>query len=145
MAVAGYSLLVTASTGVSATYSSLDGIKDFSLSDADDLLDITDFVATSSSAPLTRVRQRIAALRDATLTLSGDLEASDTGFAKVRAAKRAGAASVAFQVWFKTGASSTGFALVTAIESSEYTGNVEGKLEVSINASVNGTIVDPIP
>lgn len=140
MAQPGYNLLVTCSTGVSNTYSSMDGIREFTLSDSDTLLDITDFVGANSA----RVMQRIAGLRDATLSISGDFEAADTGLAKVRAAKRAGAASLAFQVWFATGTSSAGFALVTAIESLEITGSVDGKLEVSISASVNGTIVDPI-
>jgi predicted secreted protein len=140
MAVPGYSLLVTAATGISATYMSIDGIKDFSLSDADDLLDITDFMG----ANVARTRQRIAGLRDATLSLSGDLESTATGFAAVRGAKRTGACSTAFQVWLNMGTSSIGFALVAAIESIEYTGNVEGKAEVSISASVNGTIIDPI-
>ena len=140
MAVPGYSLLVTAATGISATYMSIDGVKDFSLSDADDLLDITDFMG----ANVARTRQRIVGLRDATLSLSGDLESTATGFAFVRAAKRAGACSVAFQIWLNTGTSSVGFALVAAIESIEYTGNVEGKAEVSISSSVNGTIIDPI-
>lgn len=140
MAVGGYRLLVTCATGISATYSSMDGIKDFTLSDADDLLDITDFVGANAS----RVRSRLVGLRDATLSLSGDLEANDTGFANARAAKRAGSASAAFQVWFNTGTSSVGFALCAVIDSLEYTGNVEGKAEVSISTSVNGIIVDPM-
>lgn len=119
---------------------SIDGIRDFTLSDADDLLDITDFMGANVS----RVRQRIVGLRDATLSLSGDLESAATGFAFVRGAKRAGGCSTAFQIWLNTGTSSVGFALVAAIESIEYTGNVEGKAEVSISASVNGTIIDPI-
>lgn len=140
MAVAGYSLLVTCATGVSETYSAMDGIKDFTLSDADDLLDTTDFVGANAS----RTRSRIVGLRDATLSLSGDLEFSDTGFAKCRAAKRTGSASAAFQIWFNTGTSSAGFAIVAVVESIEYTGNVEGKAEVSISASVNGVLDDPM-
>lgn len=140
MAVAGYSLLVTCATGVSETYASLDGIKDFTLSDSDDMLDITDFVGANTS----RTRARIVGLRDATLSLSGDMELADAGLSRVRAAKRAGSASAAFQVWFNTGTSSAGFALVAVIESIEYTGNVEGKAEISINASVNSVIDEPM-
>lgn len=140
MAVAGYSLLVTCATGVSATYASMDGIKEFSLSDEDTLLDTTDFVGANAS----RTRARIAGLRDASLSLSGDAELADVGLGYLRAAKRAGTASAAFQIWFNTGASSTGFALVTAIESIEYSGNVEGKLEISISASVNAVIDEPM-
>jgi predicted secreted protein len=140
MAVAGHKLKVTCATGASATYSDMDGVREFSLSDSDDLLDTTDFLEANSD----RVRSRIAGLRDATLSLSGDLEITDAGFQKARAAKRAGDPAV-FQVWFNTGTSSVGFALVTRVESIEYSGGVEGKLEVSINASVDGTIIDPIP
>lgn len=140
MAVAGYKFLVTCATAVSSTYSSMDGIKDFTLSDSNDTLDITDFVGANSA----RVRQRIVGLRDATLSLSGDLEAGDTGFKNAQAAYRAGSASAAFQVWLNTGASSAGFALVAVIESIEYSGAVDGKAEVSISASVNGIIVDPM-
>jgi hypothetical protein len=118
----------------------MDGIKDFTLSDKDDLLDTTDFVGANAS----RTRSRLVGLRDATLSLSGDLEFSDTGFANCRAAKRSGSASAAFQVWFNTGTSSAGFALVAVVESIEFNGNVEGKAEVKINASVNGVVDDPM-
>jgi predicted secreted protein len=139
MAVAGYKLLVTCATGASATYVSMDGIKEFSLSDSNDLLDTTDFVEANTD----RVRSRIAGLRDATLSLSGDLENADNGLLRARAAYRAGD-NMTFQVWFNTGASSAGFALITRIESIEYSGSVEDKLQVSISASVDGTIIDPM-
>jgi predicted secreted protein len=140
MAVAGHKLLVTCATGASATYSSMDGIKEFTLSDQDDLLDTTDFIEANAD----RVRSRIAGLRDASLSLSGDLEITDAGFQKARASKRAGDAA-AFQVWFNTGTSSVGFAIVTKIESIEYSGGVEGKLEVSLSCMADGVIIDPIP
>lgn len=135
MALVGFESSVTVATGASATYSPFGGIQNFSIGDSRDLLDITAFSHAN-------VRARLAALRDVSLSLGGDLEPADAGLLKVRAAYDAGD-TVCFQVFtHASSAQSTatsGFAYVMSLESLEISGSVDGKVELSLSAMINAS------
>jgi predicted secreted protein len=131
MALPGFSALLTCATGASATYSSLGGFKDFSISDSRDLLDITDFADAN-------VHARLAGLRDVSLDLSGDLEPADAGYLKLRAAYDAGD-DVAVQVFTSAVATTSGFAYLMKVASLETKGAVDGKIEVSASLMINAS------
>ena len=133
MALAGHDIVITGATGASVAGTSLDGIKSVTVSDSRDLLDTTDFADGN-------VRARIAALRDYSLSLSGDFEPADGGYLRLRAAYDAGQVFwVRVHMGGAAGAS-VGFMYPILMESLEITGAVEGKLEVSISGQAsNGT------
>lgn len=132
MALGGYNVvtsIATAATG--ATYSVMDGNINFSLSDGDTVLDITDF---SDS----RTRRRIAGLRDLSASLDGDLELTDTAYAKIKAAKAAGN-----PIGLKVLADGTnGMCFSMLVESIERAASVDGKVTVKISLQHEGT-TDP--
>lgn len=132
MALPGYNVVVSVATGASATYSTLDGNISFSISDGDEMLDITDFADS-------RTRRRIAGLRDLSMSLDGDLELADTGYAKIKAAKAAGDDIIVRVLADGT----NGLALAMLVESIERSASVDGKVEVSISLQHEGNI-DPI-
>jgi predicted secreted protein len=133
MALAAYGALVTCATGASATYSSLNGIKDFSIGDSRDLLDITDFVDGGN------IRSRLAGLREVSIDISGDLEPTDTGYLNLRAAYEAGD-TCAIQVWYNHGSAATaGVAYLMKVASLETKGAVDGKLEISASLMIDAS------
>ena len=134
MAKAGYNLLVTCATGVgttSATFTAINGIKSFTLSDSRTLLDITDFADGDIMA-------RLQGLRDISVSLSGDLEAADVGFLNLQAAYTAGN-DVGLAVYTSANATTAGFIYRMAIESLEYSGSADGKAEISASLMINAS------
>ncbi len=131
MALPGYSVLVTASTGQAVTFSTVQGIKSFKASDSRDLLDTTDFADGN-------IHARLAALRDIKLDLSGDYEPSDTGWQKIKACYDAGA-DVSINVYTSAVATTSGFNYVMQVASFDINASVEGKAEVSVSMMVNAT------
>lgn len=71
MPLAAHPAVIEVSTD-DITYNEVDGINDFSFSTGRDVLDTTDFKDTSGA------KTKILGLQDTTISLSGDLEASDT-------------------------------------------------------------------
>lgn len=143
MAIPGFDSLVTCTTGasVSATgFQAMNGIKNFTISDSRDLLDITDFTDQN-------IRARMAALRDVSLDLSGDLEAADVGWLRMRAAYDTGD-TCAVQVFVHATSgnftATYGFAYAMKVESMEISAAVDGKPEVSISLKIDGSAATPI-
>jgi predicted secreted protein len=131
MALPGYNSLVTCSTGASATYTQLNGIKSFKIGDSRDQLDITDFADGNT-------RARLAALRDVKVDISGDYEPSDAGWLKFQAAYNAGT-DVALQVFTSAVATTSGFAYVLAIGNIDYNGAADGKIEISASLMIDAS------
>lgn len=131
MAIAGFNSLVTCATGASATYASMNGIKDLSISDSRDLLDITDFADGN-------VHARLAALRDISVSLSGDFEPADTGYLNLRSSYTTGV-PLALQLFSSAVATTSGFAYLMLVESIDVSGAVDGKLEVSVSLSIDAS------
>lgn len=132
MAIAGYKSLVTCATGSGATFSALDGIKSFAISDSRDELDVTDFLDGGN------VRARLSALRDVSLELSGDFEPSDTGYAKLRACYDNGT-DVAVIVYASAEATTAAFQYLMKIGNIDINAAVDGKAEVSISMMINSS------
>lgn len=133
MAIAGYNSAVYCSTGFAAsstTFSELGGIKSFKIGDSRDLLDITDFQDAGN------VHARLAALRDIQVDLSGDYEATDAGYLKLRAAYDAGT-DLAVKLYTSAAAVTAGFGYVFQIGSIDINSSVEGKAEVSVSLMIN--------
>lgn len=131
MALPGYDALLTCSTGVSETYASLNGFKQFSVGDSRELLDITDFADGN-------VHARLAALRDVSLEISGDLEPTDTGYLRLKAAYEAGS-DIIVQVYSRATVATAGFAYRLLVGNLDVEGSVEGKLEVSASLMINAS------
>lgn len=131
MALPGYDALLTCATGVSATYTSLNGFKNFTISDSRDALDITDFADGT-------VRGRLMALRDVSLDLSGDLEPTDTGYLNLKAAYEQGD-DVFIQVYTRATTATAGVCYRLKVASIEIPGAVDGKLEVSASLMINAS------
>jgi predicted secreted protein len=132
MALAGYNVTTSVATAAtSTTYSAVDGNMSFSLSDSNDLLDITDFADG-------RFRRRIVGLRDLSATLDGDVETTDTAYLKMKAAYNAGS-PIYLQI---TADGTNGIIVPMLIESLERNASVEGKIEISVSMSLEGNI-DP--
>jgi predicted secreted protein len=132
MALAGYNATTSVATAAtSTTYSAVDGNMSFSLSDSNDLLDITDFADG-------RFRRRIVGLRDLSATLDGDVETTDTAYLKMKAAYNAGN-PIYLQI---TADGTNGIIVPMLIESLDRNAAVEGKVEISVSMSLEGNI-DP--
>lgn len=130
MALAGHDIVVTAATGASVTAIALDGIKSITVSDSRDLLDVTDFADGN-------VRARIAALRDYSVSMSGDFEPADTGYLLVKACYENGNTLWVRKHMGGAAGASVGFMYPVLIESLEVTGAVEGKLELSVSTQAS--------
>jgi len=72
MAQAAHTLAVNVSATLGGSYAAIDGLNDASLQRAIDLLETTDYADTTGQ------KTRIPGLGDATISLSGDREQSDT-------------------------------------------------------------------
>lgn len=121
--------VATAATGV--TYLTMDGIKNFSIGDSSDMLDITDFADS-------RLRRRIVGMRDLNVSLDGDLEAANTGYLLLRAAYEAGD-DVGVKILHD---GTNGVVYTMVVESLERSASVDGTVEVSISLQHEGS-VDP--
>jgi predicted secreted protein len=128
MALAGHQVLVSCATGASATYAVMDGIKQFSLNDSRDLLDITDFRDAI-------VRARIVGLRDYQVSLSGEIEPGDTGYAHAKACYDAGTPLTLALLHNTT--TTAGFGYQVMLESFEVSASVDGTVELSISGSAS--------
>lgn len=133
MALPGYNVVVSiasAATG-GGTYQVMDGNINFSLSDGDTMLDITDFADS-------RTRRRIAGLRDLSASLDGDLELTDTAYTIIKAKKAAGS-PIGLKV-LPDGTNGMCFSML--VESIERAASVDGKVTVKISLQHEGT-TDP--
>lgn len=131
MAIAGYNALVTASTGAAVAFTTVQGIKSFTIGDSRDLLDITDFADSN-------IHARLAALRDIKIDLSGDYEGADAGWGKIQACYNAGT-DVCMNVFNSAVATTAGFSYVLQVANINITGSVDGKVEVSCSLMTNAT------
>lgn len=130
MALAAYNATVSIATAAtSTTYSELDGAISFSLSDSNDLLDITDFKDG-------RFRRRIVGLRDLSASIDGDVERTDTGYLKMKAAYVAGQ-PIYLQI---TADGTNGVVIPMLIASLDRSGSVDGKVELSVSMELEGNI-----
>jgi hypothetical protein len=135
MAIAGFNSLVTVATGASATYTNADGIISCGFDDGRDMLDITDLADSS-------IRRRIAGLRDISMSLSGDLEAADTGQARLAACYAAGA--IAYVQYFPSASATTiGVMVACLVESKKINSDVGDKVTVEYSLQSEGSI-DPV-
>lgn len=132
MPLAGYNVVVSVATGASATYTAFDGISDLSISDSSDLLEITDFTDS-------RLRRRIAGMRDISISLSGDVETTAVAYTNARAVYEAGNPLVVRILPDGT----NGLAFSMLISSFERSATVDGKVELSLSLEHEGAF-DPI-
>lgn len=132
MPLAGYNVVVSVATGASATYTAFDGISDLSVSDSSDLLEITDFTDS-------RLRRRIAGMRDISISLSGDVETASVAYTNARAVYEAGNPLIVRILPDGT----NGLAFSMLISSFERSATVDGKVELSLSLEHEGAF-DPI-
>lgn len=121
MALAGHEVKIN--VGVNE----LDGIKSFSVSNENDMLDETDFADTSG------FRKRFQGLQDGNISLSGDYEAADTAQVALRAAKAAGT-TVTIQLLYD---GTNGDSVVCHVENFSINAEVGGLVEFSCNLLFN--------
>jgi len=132
MPLAGYNVVVSVATGASATYTAFDGISDLTVSDSSDLLEITDFTDS-------RLRRRIAGMRDISISLSGDVETTAVAYTNARAVYEAGNPLIVRILPDGT----NGLAFSMLISSFERSATVDGKVELSLSLEHEGAF-DPI-
>jgi predicted secreted protein len=129
MAIAGFNSLVSVATGVSATYVPVDGIKQFSVGDSTDMFDITDYVDSN-------LRRRLAGLRDVNISLSGELETTNSGWVALKASYDAGAI-----VYVMVMSSATnGYTYAMLSDSFEVSAGVDKTVEVKCDLKHEGTV-----
>lgn len=131
MALAGHPTVVYAKSSNTAPSGSdeIDGINNVSYGPTGNLLDVTDFKDTSG------FMKRLLGLKDGSINLSGDYEASDAPQALLRSSWDSGA-SCWITVHFNPsgGAGVKGFQVECLIESFEITSAVDGKVEFTCTA-----------
>lgn len=120
MALAGHAAKITCADSDVAG-DEIDGIKNVEFSVNGNMLDTTDFMDT------TAVHTRILGLRDLTITMSGDYEASDTGQARLRTNFAAG--TTTWVRWLPNG--SAGFKMSGLIQDYKISAGVDGLVEFS--------------
>lgn len=121
MALAGHEVVINIDTNL------LDGIKSFSVSNENDLLDETDFADTSG------FRKRFQGLQDGTITMSGDLELSDTAQTAIRTKKGTGVV-VTVQLLYD---GTNGDEVDCMVESFDINAEVGGTVEFSCSLKFN--------
>ena len=126
MALAAHPVIINAGAAASPT-DEMDGIISATFSPTRDLLDETDFADTSGA------HKRFGGLRDGTISLSGDYEASDTAQTALRAAFDGGTEFHVQILWDGT----NGHEVETRVESYEISASVEGKVEFSATLQFN--------
>lgn len=128
MALAGHAVKVScADTDVAGD--EIDGIKSIDWGPSANLIETTDFADTSGA------RTRLAGLKDLSVTLSGDYEASDTGQARLRTN------------WPSTGTyvrflpnGTAGFKCLMLVQDFKIAGEVDGVVQFSATLVGNGAI-----
>ena len=135
MALAGYGVEVSVATGASQTYTAFDGISQFTVSDGNDLLEITDFTDS-------RLRRRMVGMRDLSISLSGDVEIASVAYTNARAAYEAGNPLIV-RVIITTSGATSGAAYSMLLSSFERSASVDGKVELSLSLEHEGAF-DPI-
>lgn len=128
MALPGYSTAVSVATGLSETYAAFDGAMDFTIGDSADVLDKTDFADS-------RLRRKLMGLRDITMSISGDLEPSDSGYMRVRATYESGE-TLYVQI---LGDGTNGYKYAMVVESLERSATVDGKVAMSVSLQHEGS------
>ena len=129
MALPGHSCKVScADTDVAGD--EIDGINSIDWGPAADLLETTDFMDTSAA------RTRILGLKDLSVTVSGDYEASDTGQARLRTNWAAG--TTTYVRFLPNG--TTGFKCAMLIQDYKINASFDGKVEFSATLVGNGAI-----
>lgn len=132
MALPGYGLLISCATGASATYVPLDGIGQCSISDSTDQIEITDFTDSN-------LKRRLSTMRDVSISMSGQLESTNSGWQALKASYDAQA--VAY-IRIQTTAT-RGYTYAMLAESFEISASVDGAVDLSVSLQHEGT-VDPI-
>lgn len=105
----------------------IDGIKSFSVSNENDMLDETDFADTSG------FRKRFQGLQDGNISLSGDYERTDTAQAALRTAKANGT-TVTVQLLYD---GTNGDSVVCHVENFSINAEVGSLVEFSANLLFN--------
>jgi predicted secreted protein len=123
MALAGHAAKITCAD-TDASGDEIDGIKNVEWSVNGEMLDTTDLMDT------TTVHTRILGLRDLTVTLSGDYEASDTGQARLVTNFAAG--TTTWMRWLPNG--SAGFKASFKIQDYSISAAFDGTVEFSCTA-----------
>jgi predicted secreted protein len=132
VALPGYNALISCATGASETYTPLDGISQFSVSDQTDQIDITDFTDSN-------LRRRLSTMRDITISMSGQLESTSSAWQRVKACYDAQSV-----VYIRIQTTATrGYTYAMLAESFEISATVDGSVDLSVNLNHEGT-VDPI-
>jgi predicted secreted protein len=134
MALPGHGSSVYVSNSDAAT-TQLDGINNIDWGPAADLLETTDFMDTTAA------RTRILGLKDLSVTVSGDYEASDTGQSLLRTNWAAG--TTTYVTFYPTAA--VGFRCACIVESFSVTASFDGKVEFSCSLQGNGAISAAAP
>ena len=126
---AGYKPVVSVSIN-DGTYNIISGCNSITMTSGQEVLESTDFTDPA--------KDRIGGLRDASYTLSGDYDHSDTAQAAIRDALLAGA-----YIWIQvrwTGSGGTGHNFAGAVESFDVSVDVEGKATFSCTLSAIETL-----
>lgn len=128
MALAGHPVVVyvKATSASAIAGDEIDGINNVSYSPTVDMLEVTDFKDTSG------YRQKLAGLRDGSITLSGDLEMADAPQDLLRTAFGDGT-SVWATLHFDPGGSagSKGFKVECKVSANDVSASFDGKVETS--------------
>lgn len=132
MATAGHLLVVSVATNASATLTELPGIKNISIGDSSEMLDVTAF----SDA---RLRRRIVGLRDLTLSMDGDVKVDNAVYNLLRTLYKNGTATT---IEIKVDGTN-GVKADFVIGSMERSASVDGLVEVSISMEHSGDY-DPL-
>jgi predicted secreted protein len=129
LALVGHAAAVRAATS-DATGSEIDGIKSIDWGPNRELIDTTDFADT------TVAHTRLAGLKDLSVTISGDYEASDTGQGIVRTGFDDGSS-----VWIRfLPNGSTGFKCECKVQEFKITAGIDGTIEFSATLMGTGAI-----
>jgi len=136
MPLPGHLIVLEASLD-DAAYTEIDGINNIDWGPMRDLLETTDFKDTTGA------KTRLAALKDGSVTLSGDFEEADAnGQGRIRA-KFDDGATLYLRAKFapSAGAGSQGFKVATLVESWSISTAVDGKVEWTCTLQFNGVPV----
>lgn len=128
MALAGHGLSLSVSTD-GTNFDSINGIKNISLSDGADMIEITDFADSN-------LKRRIRALRDYSASMDGELEVASNGYKKVRQTFEQG--NVLYVKILFDG--TNGLTLTMLVESIERSASVDGAVQVSISLQHEGSV-----
>jgi len=133
MPLAGHPIVVEVSNDDIA-YSEVDGLNNVSFGPNRDLLDVTAFNDADDA------KRKLAALRDVTVSVSGDYESADANGQKRIRDRFDDGANLFVRIKFDPTAAVglQGFKVATKVESSEISTAVDGKIEWSATMQGNG-------